>query len=61
MASELLSLLCTFENSTKCCKISFDYNSFQVYYRNSCTFDLDSLGSKVFKIVVFLLCASGSV
>eukprot|EP00112_Aurelia_sp_Birch-Aquarium-sp1_P012893 Seg2718.1 transcript_id=Seg2718.1/GoldUCD/mRNA.D3Y31 product="Ephrin type-A receptor 5" protein_id=Seg2718.1/GoldUCD/D3Y31 len=33
--AELLSLLCTFENSTKCSKISFDYDSFQ-NSQNSC-------------------------
>ena len=28
MALELLSLLCTFESSTKCSKVSFDGESF---------------------------------
>ena len=37
MALELLSQLCTFENSTKCNKISFDSDSFRIglFYSNS--------------------------
>ena len=36
MILDLLSLLCTFENSTKCSKISFDpdsfHNSYEVHF-----------------------------
>ena len=47
MALEHLSLLCTFENSTECNKISFDSdsipNSYKVYY-DSAQFSRCSIG-----------------
>ena len=38
MALELLSLLCTFENSTKCSKVSFDSDSFSEWLKGLLTF-----------------------